>query len=186
MLVAGRAVSYHPARSRPARNILFWRRSFHVPRIDETKPRRYGCANPRLVLDEQSCSSHRRPGPFGFAEHSHAASSWPIRAILQRAHRTHGCMLAPDHLWTAIAYVERNPVRARIVRHAEDYLWSSANAHVNVGDANGLPDMEWWRKQASATGARCCAASRRRPTMKRHNMIRSSISGLHLCGASIR
>lgn len=33
------------------------------------------------------------------------------------------------HLWAAVRYVERNPVRARIVRKAEDYPWSSAAAH---------------------------------------------------------
>jgi putative transposase len=35
--------------------------------------------------------------------------------------RFFGCMLATSHLWAAIAYVELNPVRARMVRHAEDY-----------------------------------------------------------------
>src|SRR5438477_7171911 len=32
--------------------------------------------------------------------------------------RFYGCMLATSHLWTAIAYVERNPIRARMVRRA--------------------------------------------------------------------
>lgn len=60
--------------------------------------------------------------------------------------RFFGCMLAPSHLWTALAYVERNPVRAGIVRRAEDYIWSSAIAHVTGGDGSGLLDMEWWRR----------------------------------------
>ncbi|OGQ04260.1 MAG: transposase [Deltaproteobacteria bacterium RIFCSPLOWO2_01_FULL_45_74] len=34
------------------------------------------------------------------------------------------------HLFMAIRYIERNPVRAGIVRRAEDYRWSSAKAHV--------------------------------------------------------
>ena len=59
--------------------------------------------------------------------------------------RFFGCMLAPNRLWTAIAYVELNPVRARIVRRAEDYLWSSAVAHVTGGDGSGLLDMDGWR-----------------------------------------
>jgi len=33
------------------------------------------------------------------------------------------------HTLAAIRYVERNPVRARLVRHAENYAWSSAAAH---------------------------------------------------------
>ena len=35
-----------------------------------------------------------------------------------------------SHLWAAIKYVELNPVRAGIVRNAEDYAWSSARAHI--------------------------------------------------------
>lgn len=56
--------------------------------------------------------------------------------------RFFACMVGPDHLWAAITYVERNPVRARIVRRAEDYRWSSAIAHVTGGDGRRLPDME--------------------------------------------
>lgn len=38
--------------------------------------------------------------------------------------------LDSQHLYHAVRYVERNPVRAGIVRRAEDYKWSSARAHV--------------------------------------------------------
>lgn len=34
------------------------------------------------------------------------------------------------YLWAAMRYIERNPVRAGLVRRAEDYEWSSARAHV--------------------------------------------------------
>ncbi|MFW6160767.1 MAG: hypothetical protein ACOC57_06465 [Acidobacteriota bacterium] len=34
------------------------------------------------------------------------------------------------YLYLAVRYIERNPVRARIVKKAEDYNWSSAKAHV--------------------------------------------------------
>lgn len=37
------------------------------------------------------------------------------------------------HLWAAIRYVERNPVRAKIVSRAEEYPWSSAAAHCGLG-----------------------------------------------------
>jgi putative transposase len=33
------------------------------------------------------------------------------------------------YLWAAVRYVERNPVRAGMVRRAEEYRWSSAAAH---------------------------------------------------------
>ncbi len=38
------------------------------------------------------------------------------------------------HCWNAIRYVERNPVRAGLVKRAEEYLWSSAAAHCGLRD----------------------------------------------------
>jgi putative transposase len=38
--------------------------------------------------------------------------------------------LSEAHLYAAIRYVENNPVRAKIVKKAWDYPWSSARAHV--------------------------------------------------------
>jgi putative transposase len=46
--------------------------------------------------------------------------------------RFFSCPLDESHLWAAIRYVERNPVRASMVRKAEDYPWSSAAAHCGV------------------------------------------------------
>ncbi|HWR57616.1 MAG TPA: hypothetical protein VN328_01895 [Thermodesulfovibrionales bacterium] len=34
------------------------------------------------------------------------------------------------YLWAVMRYIEQNPVRARLVKKAEDYTWSSARAHV--------------------------------------------------------
>ena len=41
------------------------------------------------------------------------------------------------YLWTVSRYVEKNPVRARIVTNAEDYPYSSARAHL-LGESNVL------------------------------------------------
>lgn len=46
--------------------------------------------------------------------------------------RFHSCVLDDAHLWAAVRYVERNPVRAGMVEHAEDYPWSSAAAHCGL------------------------------------------------------
>jgi putative transposase len=46
--------------------------------------------------------------------------------------RFFSCPLDDEHFWAAIRYVERNPVRARMVRRAEDYAWSSAAAHCGL------------------------------------------------------
>jgi len=39
-------------------------------------------------------------------------------------------MLDERHLYAGIRYIETNPVRAGIVKKAEDYKWSSAQSHV--------------------------------------------------------
>ncbi|MFM2126412.1 MAG: hypothetical protein RL328_2863 [Acidobacteriota bacterium] len=60
--------------------------------------------------------------------------------------RFFSCPLDARHLWRAMAYVERNPVRAGMVERAEQYRWSSAGAHVTGVDRDGLLELEeWWR-----------------------------------------
>jgi len=43
--------------------------------------------------------------------------------------RYYSCALDDAHFWAAVRYVERNPLRAGLVRRAERYPWSSARAH---------------------------------------------------------
>ena len=43
--------------------------------------------------------------------------------------RFYSCVMDEPHLWAAVRYVERNPVRAGPVARAEEYAWSSAAAH---------------------------------------------------------
>jgi putative transposase len=45
------------------------------------------------------------------------------------ANRYYSAPLDTVHLWAAVRYVERNPVRAGLVDQAEIYAWSSARAH---------------------------------------------------------
>lgn len=40
-------------------------------------------------------------------------------------------VLSEQHLYATIRYIERNPVRAKAVKRAQDYKWSSARAHLN-------------------------------------------------------
>ena len=49
--------------------------------------------------------------------------------------RFHSFVMDEKHLFSAVRYVETNPVKAHIVKKAEDYCWSSAGAH-----AKGLKD----------------------------------------------
>jgi putative transposase len=60
--------------------------------------------------------------------------------------------LDEDYLWAAIRYVERNPVRARMVRKAENYRWSSAGAHCRLRQDDVLTTKTTWRKQFEAVG----------------------------------
>lgn len=45
--------------------------------------------------------------------------------------RFFSCVLDERHLYSALRYVENNPVRAGFVETAELYLWSSARGHCN-------------------------------------------------------
>ena len=59
------------------------------------------------------------------------------------------CALDEDHYWRAIAYLERNPVRAGLVRRAWRWSWSSAAAHCGSADSAGLLDLAGWRSRQS-------------------------------------
>ena len=89
-------------------------------------------------------------------------------AYTQHVNRFHGrsghlwqnrffsCPLDEEHFRAATAYVERNPVRAKMASMAWGYPWSSASAHVNGKDASahvdgkdasGLLDLAAWRQR---------------------------------------
>ncbi len=51
-----------------------------------------------------------------------------------------------DYLCAALRYVERNPVRARLVRKAENYKWSSARGHCGLAIDPLLDSNAAWRK----------------------------------------
>lgn len=55
--------------------------------------------------------------------------------------------LDESYTWAAIRYVERNPVRARMVRKAERYLWSSAAGHCGLKDDEVLTKKAKWQKR---------------------------------------
>ena len=66
------------------------------------------------------------------------------------------CAMDEAHMWNAVRYVERNPVRAGIVARAEEYCWSSAAAHCGLRDdplispnfppPDLIPDWSEWLK----------------------------------------
>ena len=56
--------------------------------------------------------------------------------------RFFSCAMDDAHLWVALRYVERNPVRAHMVGRPEEYVWSSAAAHVGTNLA-GSALLDW-------------------------------------------
>jgi len=64
----------------------------------------------------------------------------------------YGMALDEEYLWAAVRYVERNPVRAKLVRCAEDYRWSSAAAHCGLRAAAVLTKKARWRRQFEGIG----------------------------------
>jgi len=61
--------------------------------------------------------------------------------------RYFSCPLGDQHHWNAMAYVERNPVRAGLCAAAANYSWSSAQAHVYGRDEDGFLDLDAWRQR---------------------------------------
>ncbi len=60
--------------------------------------------------------------------------------------------LDETYLWAAVRYVERNPVRAKIVRKPENYRWSSAAAHCGLIDDPVLTRKSSWVRQFAEIG----------------------------------
>ena len=66
--------------------------------------------------------------------------------------RFHSCPLDGAHLLNALIYVDRNPVRAGLVRNAWEWEWSSARDHLEGKNISGLIDMSWRRRFAMSSG----------------------------------
>lgn len=52
--------------------------------------------------------------------------------------------MEPPYCWRALAYVERNPVRAGMMAAAVDYPWSSAAARMGLAAAPAWLDLSAW------------------------------------------
>lgn len=64
--------------------------------------------------------------------------------------RYHSVAMEPTHCWRALAYVERNPVRAGMTLAAVDYPWSSAAARVGAAAIPPWLDLDPWSQHWSA------------------------------------
>lgn len=48
--------------------------------------------------------------------------------------RFHSSVMDENHLMSCVRYIELNPVRAGLCREPQDWIWSSANAHLRKAD----------------------------------------------------
>jgi len=65
--------------------------------------------------------------------------------------RFFSCTLDQEHFQRVLVYVERNPVRARLVRKAWRWCWSSASAHCGIEKESDLLDLSSWKKDISCS-----------------------------------
>ena len=78
---------------------------------------------------------------------------WKFTQVMNHLHKRSGhlwqgrfycCALDVDHFLRTMAYIERNPVRAKMVEQAWEYRWSSARAHIEGNDELGMLNLALW------------------------------------------
>ncbi len=79
--------------------------------------------------------AHGRYACYANARKSRSGHFWQNRFF--------SCMLDRSHFFTALRYVERNPVRAGLVKCADEFRWSSAKTHIGESMTEWL-EMEPW------------------------------------------
>jgi putative transposase len=84
--------------------------------------------------------THGRYATYWNATHRSSGHVWQGRF--------YSCPLDSDHLWIALRYTERNPVRAGLAEKAESWPSSSAAAHCD-GQLDASLDMTLWNKRWS-------------------------------------
>ncbi len=82
-----------------------------------------------VPAEEDSLQRMLKPLHMRYAQHINRQQQWSGHLWQGRFFSS---PLDEQYLWFCMRYVERNPVRAGMVEHAEDYLWSSAAAHCGL------------------------------------------------------
>jgi putative transposase len=92
-----------------------------VPRAEESLARAFG-------------EAHGRYASYANARRSRSGHFWQNRFF--------SCSLDRAHLWAALRYAERNPLRAGLVGASAAYQWSSAAAHTGAA-----PPPDWLEQE---------------------------------------
>ena len=98
---------------------------------------------------KESLQRALKPMHSRYAQRIHRARDW--RGHLWQG-RFFSSMLDEPYLWAAIRYVERNPVRARMIGRAEDYPWSSARTRCGLGDDPLIRRESAWARHLATVG----------------------------------
>lgn len=88
-------------------------------------------------------NAHGRYAAYFNARHRSSGHVWQGRY--------YSCPLDTPHLWAALRYTERNPIRAGLAAAPEDYPWSSAAVHCGVRGEDAWLDVGLWRRTWTAS-----------------------------------
>jgi len=91
--------------------------------------------------------------------------------------------LDEEYMWAAIRYVELNPVRAKLVRVAHRYKWSSAPHHCGLRENDLLTKKRSWQRKAKQIVDWSAWLAEGEQAQQR-NIIRKHISKGLPCGAT--
>ena len=58
--------------------------------------------------------------------------------------RYYSALVSPDHVWMVLRYIERNPVRARLITEPGRLPWSSAKHHLAPNGSSSALDLNLW------------------------------------------
>jgi putative transposase len=97
-----------------------------------------GVPQTNTALERTLGRTHRHYAQYRNARSGKSGHLWQARY--------YSCPVDAPSVWTVMAYIERNPVRAGLVERAEDYPWSSATAHIDDGGHADFLEMTPWRE----------------------------------------
>jgi len=120
-----------------------------------------------------------KPLHMRYAQHINRSRGW--KGHLWQG-RFFSSPLDDGYLWAAIRYVERNPVRAGMVKKAEDYRWSSAAAHCDLRADSLLTGKAVW-KDMFASIANWPAWLRMEDHVDQVNVLRKHVEKGLPCGS---
>jgi len=149
--VGGSSAPRHAARCRPPGCLLLRRRS---SRLSGTGPA-------QRATVPNAPSGVCPPRAFGEAHgrYAHYANALRNRSGHFWQNRFFSCALETTHLWAALRYVERNPLRAGLVAAAGEWPWSSAGARMGSVAWPDWLDAGEWRAMFTAEDWRTCLVS---------------------------